>query len=102
MRRTAGFKTRASTYSIGLAPTARATCRACKCGVGKGEIRIVTHAFVRPGRSHDFVCHLKCATSALVKAMVGVHGSVECVPVAKEVDGEKWRVACGQLERIVK
>jgi hypothetical protein len=99
MRRTAGFKTRASTYSIGLAPTARATCRACKCGVGKGEIRIVTHAFVRPGRSHDFVCHLKCATSALVKAMVGAHGSVKRVPTAKGIDGEELRVVCEELER---
>ena len=99
MRRTAGFKTRASTYSIGLAPTARATCRACKCGVGKGEIRIVTHAFLRPGRSHDFVCHLKCATSALVKAMVGVHGSVKRVPTAKGIDGEELRVVCEELER---
>ena len=102
MGQSAGFKTRPSTYTIGHAPTSRATCRACRGAVRKGELRIVTHAFVRPGRSHDFVCHLKCATSALVKAMVGVHGSVECVPVAKEVDGEKWRVACEQLERTVK
>jgi hypothetical protein len=29
--------------------------------------------------------------------MVNVHGSVERVPVAEEVDGEKWRVACEQL-----
>jgi hypothetical protein len=97
MRRTPGFKTRPSTYSIGLAPTNRATCKACKERVGKGEMRIVTHAFVRPGRSHDFVNHLTCATPALVAAMVNVHGSVERVPVAEEVDGEKWRVACEQL-----
>ena len=75
----------------------RATCRACKQRVGKGGMRIVTHAFVRPGRSHDFVNHLTCATPALVAAMVNVHGSVERVPVAEEVDGEKWRVACEQL-----
>ena len=75
MRRTPGFKTRPSTYSIGLAPTNRATCKACKERVVKGEMRIVTHAFVMPGRSHDFVCHLKCATPALVKAMAKVHGS---------------------------
>ena len=99
MRRTPGFKTRPSTYSIGRAPTNRATCKACKERVGKGEIRIVTHAFVMPGRSHDFVNHLTCATPALVAAMVNVHGSVERVPVAKEVDGEKWRVACEQLRQ---
>ena len=99
MRRTAGFKTRPSTYSIGLAPTSRATCRACKSVVGKGEMRIVTHAFVRPGRSHDFVCHLKCATSALAKAMVRMHGSVERVPTAKGIDGEELRVVCEELEQ---
>ena len=102
MRRTAGFKTRPSTYSIGLAPTSRATCRACKERVGKGRLRIVTHAFVMPGRSRDFVCHLKCATPALVAAMVGVHGSVERVPTAKEMGTEECGDACAQLECIAK
>jgi hypothetical protein len=102
MGRTAGFNTRPSTYTIGHAPTSRATCRACKSAVGKGELRIVTHAFVRPGRSHDFVCHFKCATSALVKAMVGVHGSVERVPTAKEMGTEECGDACAQLECIAK
>ena len=104
MRRTPGFKTRPSTYSIGHAPTSRATCKVCKSVVGKGDIRIVTHAFVRPGRSHDFVCHLKCATSALVKAMVRAHGSVECVPTAKSkgMDAEEYRDACAQLETVAK
>ena len=74
--------------SILLRRSDTATCRACRSAVGKGELRIVTHAFVRPGRSYDFVCHLKCATSALVKAMVGVHGSVECVPTAKGMGAE--------------
>ena len=100
MRRTVGFKTRPSTYSIGLAPTSRATCRACKSVVWKGEMRIVTHAFVRPGRSHDFVCHLKCATPALVAAMVGVHGSVQRVPTANGMGTEECGGACAQLERI--
>ena len=100
MGRTAGFKTRPSTYTIGHAPTSRATCRACRSAVGKGELRIVTHAFVRPGRSHDFVCHLKCATPALVAAMVGVHGSVERVPTANGMGTEECRGACAQLERI--
>ena len=62
----------------------------------------MTHAFVRPGRSHDFVCHFKCATSALVKAMVGVHGSVERVPTAKEMGTEECGDACAQLECIAK
>ena len=99
MGRTAGFKTRPSTYTIGLAPTSRATCRLCKRGVGKGEVRIVTHAFVRPGRSHDFVCHAKCATYALVNKMVGVHGSVEKVPI--EADSEACIEARAELARVV-
>ncbi len=86
MKRTPGFKTRASTYSIGLAPTSRAMCRACKQTLGKGEVRIVTHAFVRPGRSHDFVCHTTCATPKLVQAMVSVYGSVQCVPMGNSID----------------
>lgn len=52
-------------------------------------MRIVTHAFVRPGRSHDFVCHLKCATPALVAAMAKVHASVERVPTAKGMVAEE-------------
>ena len=61
-------------------------CRACKKTVGKGDVRIVTHAFVRPGRSHDFVCHARCATPELVQAMVSVYGTVKCVPMGSEMD----------------
>ena len=101
MRRTPGFKTRPSTYSIGLAPTSRATCRVCKQGVGKGEVRVVTHAFVRPGRAHDFVCHARCATPAVVKSMVGVYGSVERVPMAEGMNAETREGVCALLERAV-
>ena len=59
----------------------------------------MTHAFVRPGRSHDFVCHAKCATYALAKEMVRVHGSVECVPI--EADSEACREARAELARVV-
>ena len=87
MKKPPGFKTRASTYSIGLAPTSRAMCRVCKKTVEKGEARIVTHAFVRPGsRSHDFVCHAGCATLKLVQAMVSVYGAVQWVPMTKSID----------------
>ena len=89
MKRTPGFKTRPNTYSIGISPTNRATCRACKEGVGKGEVRVVVHAFVRPGRSHDFVYHVDCATPALVKSMLGVYGSVKRVPVVRDMDLER-------------
>eukprot|EP00966_Prymnesium_polylepis_P244244 5648468-Prymnesium_polylepis.1 len=56
------FKTRPNTYSLGLAPTSRAKCRACKRVIGKGEARVVTHAPVCPGRGTCFVRHLDCAT----------------------------------------
>ena len=101
MRRTPGFKSRPSTYSIGISPTSRATCRACKQGVGKGEIRVVTHAFVRPGRAHDFVCHARCATPALVSAMVSVYRSVDRVPMAEGMDSDKCKGVCAMLERTV-
>ena len=101
MKRTPGFNTRASTYSIGLAPTSRATCRVCKQVVRKGDVRIVTHAFVRPGRSHDFVCHARCATLKLVQAMVSVYGAVQCVPVGKGVDPEERDEVRVSLERVL-
>ena len=78
-----GFKAQLSTYSIGFAPTCRAKCRLCKGGVDKGDVRIVTCAFVMPGRRHDFVSHAKCATPALVRAMLSVYGTIERVPMAK-------------------
>ena len=59
-----GFKAKPDSYTIGLAPTGRATCRVCSCAVGKGEERLVTHAFVKPGRSHDLVTHLRERLSA--------------------------------------
>ena len=101
MKRTPGFKTRASTYSIGLAPTSRAMCRVCKQTVGKGEVRIVTHAFVRPGRSHDFVCHSTCATPKLVQSMVSVHGAVQYVPTRKSIDPVASAKVRASLERVL-
>ena len=94
MKVASGFKTRASTYTIGLAPTSRAKCRVCKQGVEKGEVRVVTHAFVRPGRSHDFVCHLRCATTALVRAMLRMYGSMERVPMTTDMDIERRDEVC--------
>ena len=95
-----GFKTRPSTYSIGLAPTSRARCRLCKGGVDKGEVRIVTCAFVMPGRSHDFVCHANCATPALVRAMLSVYGVIERVPT-KGMDDVACERVRTQLECVL-
>ena len=101
MKKTPGFKTRASTYSIGIAPTSRAMCKMCKKTVGKGDVRIVTRAFVRPCRSHDFVCHSRCATPKMVQAMVSVHGEVKCVPMAENVDAAVCEEVRACLKRVL-
>eukprot|EP00966_Prymnesium_polylepis_P200538 4646580-Prymnesium_polylepis.1 len=67
------FKTKASTYSIGIAPNSRARCRGCKGTVAKGEVRVVTHAFVRPNRCTYFVRHARCVTAAFVASMLSAH-----------------------------
>ena len=77
------FKTKPHTFSISRAPTGRALCRGCKRIVAKGEIRLVTHAFVRPGRERaHFVRHIGCVTTQLLNAVLAAHGSVSGVPVA--------------------
>ena len=102
MKKAHGFRTQPSTYSIGHAPTSRARCRLCKHGVEKGEVRIVTCAFVRPGRRHDFVSHASCATPALVRAMLSVYGAVRRVPMAVGMEVVAFENVCAQLERLVK
>mmetsp|Transcript_16114 Transcript_16114/g.41475 ORF Transcript_16114/g.41475 Transcript_16114/m.41475 type:complete len:102 (-) Transcript_16114:65-370(-) len=101
MGRTAVFKTRPSTYTIGHASTSRATCRVCKTAVGKGELRIMTHTFVRPGRSHNFVCHLKCATSALVKTMVRVHARCSMLILTYWSMRSGWELARSEVRQVV-
>ena len=54
--------------------------------VGKGELRLITHAFVRAGRSRDFVRHPACVTAELVTAMRATYGSLERVPASTDVD----------------
>ena len=98
MKPTSGFRTRASKYWIGLAPSDRAKCRSCKQLVQKGEARIVTLAFVRPGHSCKLVSHARCATAALARAMrEACGGDVECVPMAKEVSAEERREVRARL-----
>ena len=82
------FKTRPPTFSIGLAPTNRARCRGCKKGIDKGETRLVTHAFVRPGRSRDFVRHVGCVGAELARAVVAAHGTVERVPIDSSMNAD--------------
>ena len=63
-------------------------------------MRIVTCAFVMPGRSHDFVCHANCATPALVRAMLSVYGVIERVPT-KGMDDVACERVRTQLECVL-
>ena len=85
MRRTPGFRTQASKYWVGTAPTGRAKCRTCKQIIEKGEVRLVALAFVCPGRSCKLVNHSRCVTAKLANAVLGVYGDVDRVPMSKDV-----------------
>ena len=94
-----GCKARPNTYLIDLSPSARARCRACKGAVGKGELRVVARAFVCPGRWTQFVRHMNCASAALARNMVAVHGSVDAIPVGAGVDADTAEAARVQLRQ---
>jgi hypothetical protein len=91
------FKTKPNTYSLGLAPSSRAKCRGCKGVVAKGEVRVVTHAFVRPNRATYFVRHVRCVTAACVTSMLSAHGSMDRVPVDSSMDAETLASIRAQL-----
>ena len=82
------FKAQRSTYRLSLAPTGRAHCRVCKGRVNKGELRLETSAFVRPGRRTVLVRHARetCVSVAVARDVLAVYGSVERVPVGVGVD----------------
>ena len=101
VRMNSSFKTRPNTYSLGLAPSSRAKCRACKKVVEKGEARIVTHAFVRPGRGTYFVRHARCLTARFVASILSVHGSIERVPVDASMDAETATATRALLEQLL-
>jgi hypothetical protein len=91
------FKTKPNTYSLGLAPSSRAKCRGCKGVVAKGEVRVVTHAFVRPNRATYFVRHVRCTTAACVASMIKAHGSIDRVPTDSSMDPETVASARAKL-----
>ena len=95
-----GFKTKPNTYSLDMAPSSRARCRGCKQVIGKGEVRVVTHAFVRPNRGTYFVRHVDCATSVFMAAVLKAHGSIECVPVCGDLDGDQVVSARALLQKL--
>jgi hypothetical protein len=65
--------------------------------VAKGEVRVVTHAFVRPNRATYFVRHVRCVTAACVAGMLKAHGSMDRVPVDTNMDSEAAAVTRAQL-----
>jgi hypothetical protein len=90
MGRSSGFKTQPSVYMLSIAPTARARCRGqCKQNIDKGEMRLETSAFVRPGRRTLFVMHVDCVSAAVARGLLGVYGSIERVPVSIDVSEER-------------
>tara|TARA_B110001452_G_scaffold212356_1_gene182944 strand:+ start:159 stop:464 length:306 start_codon:yes stop_codon:yes gene_type:complete len=88
-----GFKTRPSTFRIGIAPTGRARCRGCKRTIPKGATRILVTAFVLPGRVTMLSRCSCCIDARLAAAVLDVYGTAERVPVEPGVgDTELARV----------
>ena len=95
------MKAQPNRYSILVAPTGRARCRACKGLVACGAVRLVMLAVVseRPRRVTKFVRHGTCVSGELAKlvlqAMVAMSSDVDKVPVVGEVGGEELeRLEC--------
>ena len=65
--------------------------------VEKGDVRVVTHAFVRPNRATYFVRHVRCATAACVAGMLKAHGSMDRVPMDSSMDTDAAAVTRAQL-----
>ena len=65
----------------------------------KGELRVVTSAFVCPGRWTQFVRHVNCVSATLARSMVAVHGSVDAIPVGAGVDADAAEAARVKLEQ---
>jgi hypothetical protein len=63
----------------------------------KGEVRVVTHAFVRPNRGTYFVRHVRCVTPSFLASMKNAHGSVDRVPVDSSMDTETLASIRAQL-----
>ena len=67
--------------------------------MGKGELRVVTRAFVCPGRWTQFVRHVNCVSASLTRNMAAVHGSVDAIPVGAGVDADAAEAARVKLEQ---
>ena len=82
------MKAQPNRYSISVAPTGRARCRACKGLVACGAVRLVTLAVVseRPRRVTKFVRHGTCVSAAQAALVLEAHGGeADQVPVVGNV-----------------
>ena len=90
------FKTRPSAYQIRLA-TGRARCRKCKGAVPKGSARVVTTAFVMPGRVTCFSRCVGCIDGRFAAAVLAVYGRADRVPVDGAVPASAAMAAVGSI-----
>ena len=85
------MKAQPNRYSISVAPTGRARCRACKGLVACGAVRLVTLAVVseRPRRVTKFVRHGTCVSAAQAALVLEAYGGeADQVPVVGDVPGD--------------
>jgi hypothetical protein len=92
------FKTRKSLYTISIAPTGRAHCRKCKRLVGKGELRILIKAFVRPSRATTLVRCCACIDTAFARTVLSSHDTAARVPVEASVAAADAAAVRAELE----
>jgi len=90
-----GFKIRPNTHFLDLAPTSRAKCKSCKRVVEKGEPRVVTNLFVRPGRWAKASRHAACAAGLVVSGAL----EVERLLMNSEIDPVTVAAVRAQLEK---
>lgn len=96
-----GFRTRPCKYWFGVAPSSRAKCRTCKRNIEKGDARLVSLAFVCPGRSCKLVHHAHCVTHKLAKAVLDVCKDVNQVPISTDVSVEEQRAIRSLLSSLI-
>jgi hypothetical protein len=93
------FKTRPHRYSFSLSPSSRARCRGCNLTVERGALRLVTYAFVRPGRATQLIRHarLNCIGKVLAEDVqrASKHGGLSVSSDVGKAGGEE---ACRILQ----
>ena len=65
--------------------------------VEKGEVRVVTHAFVRPIRATYFVRHVRCVAPPFLASIQKAPGSIDSIPFDSSMDAETVAATKAQL-----